>query len=269
MSTPIPTRTTSATTLEAVADALRFAELRGVPIAPVSSTWRGLTVEDAYAIQRANARYRLAAGGRVVGHKIGLTSEAMQRMLGVHEPDYGRIFEDCVLSSGDELASDGLIAPRIEPEIAFVLGDGLRGPDVTADQALAATAYVLPALEVIDSRIADWKITLVDTVADNASCARVVLGQRRTAPSDVAMAAAMAQLRVDGRLVQQGPGAAVLGHPARAVAWLANAVARFGVALEPGQVILPGSLTAAEPIRAGNHVEADFGDLGSVEVTCR
>jgi 2-keto-4-pentenoate hydratase len=122
MSASTPTRTTSATTVEAIAEALRFAELRGVPIAPVSSTWPGLTVEDAYAIQSGNARYRLAAGGRVVGHKIGLTSEAMQRMLGVEEPDYGRLFEDCVLSSGDEVACDGLIAPRIEPEIAFVLG---------------------------------------------------------------------------------------------------------------------------------------------------
>lgn len=260
---------TSVTDVEAVADALRVAELRGLPIAPVSSTWPGLTVEDAYAIQSANVRCRLAAGGRVVGHKIGLTSEAMQQMLGVDEPDYGRLFEDCVLRSGVELAYDGLIAPRIEPEIAFVLAHDLRGPDVTPAQALAATAYVVPALEVIDSRIADWKITLVDTVADNASCARVVLGERRTAPADVAMAAVMAQLRVDGRVVQEGAGAAVLGHPATAVAWLANAVARFGVALEAGQVILPGSLTAAVPIEAGNHVEADFGDLGAVEVTCR
>jgi 2-keto-4-pentenoate hydratase len=128
---------------------------------------------------------------------------------------------------------------------------------------------VVPALEVIDSRIADWKITLLDTVADNASCARVVLGDRRTAPSEVAMAAVLGQLRLDGQVVQEGSGAAVLGHPATAVAWLANAVARFGVALEAGQVVLPGSLTAAVPIQAGNHVEASFGDLGSVQVTCR
>jgi 2-keto-4-pentenoate hydratase len=140
---------------------------------------------------------------------------------------------------------------------------------VTVDDVLAATDHVLPALEVIDSRIADWRIALVDTIADNASCAGVVLGDRRTPPADVDLAAAAVELSVDGQLVQQGSGAAVLGHPAKAIAWLANAIGGFGVALEAGHVVMPGSLTAAVPLEPGTVVTADFGPLGDVEARVR
>jgi 2-keto-4-pentenoate hydratase len=188
----------------------------------------------------------------------------MQEMLGVDEPDYGHLYADRVHETGTTIDPSALIAPRIEPEIAFVLGSELSGPRVTAEDVLAATDHVVPALEVIDSRIADWKIKLVDTIADNASCASVVLGSRRTAPADVDLAAAV-ELQVDGGTVQQGTGAAVLDHPARAVAWLANALGGFGDGLEAGHVVMPGSLTAAIPLEPETVVTADFGLLGVVQ----
>jgi 2-oxopent-4-enoate hydratase len=252
-----------------LAGRLWLAEVGADPIEPLSVTCPGLTVADAYSIQSVNARHRVAAGALVVGHKIGLTSRAMQEMLGVDQPDYGHLYDQIVLPSGSQLARAELIAPRIEPEIAFVLGRDLRGPDVDADQVLAATDHVLPALEVIDSRIADWKITLVDTVADNASCARAVLGGEGKSPRGLDLAASLVTLSVNGEVVDTGVGVAVLGHPARAIAWLANALAGYGVGLEAGQVILPGSMTAAVPLGSGDLVRADFGELGSVHVSCR
>jgi 2-keto-4-pentenoate hydratase len=257
--------TMSATTLHTMADVLASAEALRRPIAPLSGAYPDLTVTDAYEIQALNARVR---GVAIVGYKIGLTSKAMQELLGVDEPDYGCLYADRVHDSGVAIPAADLIAPRVEPELAFVLAEPLAGRDVTAADVLAATAYVVPALEVIDSRIADWRIALVDTIADNASCARVVLGGTRTAAGDTDLAVAAVELRVGGELVEQGTGSAVLGHPAEAVAWLANALAEYGVTLEAGHVLMPGSLTAAVPFDRGDHVVADFGPLGSVEVSC-
>ncbi|EHN13034.1 4-oxalocrotonate decarboxylase [Patulibacter medicamentivorans] len=257
-------------TLRAIAELLARAEGDRDPIAPPSATHPDLTVEEAYEIQAINARARAEdPAAAIVGHKIGLTSRAMQEMLGVDEPDYGCLYADRVLDGGASIAAADLIAPRIEPEIAFVLAEPLATADgaaVTAQDVLAATAYVVPSIEVIDSRISDWRITLVDTIADNASCARVVLGATRTPPGDVDLAAAAVDLRVNGESLQRGVGSAVLGHPAEAVAWLANALAGHGVTLAAGQVLMPGSLTAAVPFERGDHVVADFGPLGAVEV---
>jgi 2-keto-4-pentenoate hydratase len=252
------------TTLADLAHELRQAAETRTPVAPLVARHPELTVADAYAIQSLNAEGRAASG-----HKIGLTSKAMQEMLGVDEPDYGRIFTDELLTTGAVAARDELIAPRVEPEIAFVLRDSLGQGTVTPSEVLAATGYVLPALEIIDSRIADWKIGLIDTVADNASCGRVVLGTQRTRLTHVALAQCEVQLLVNGDEVAYGAGAAVLGHPAKAVAWLANAVGEFGVTLEAGHVIMPGSMTAAVPLESGDDVVADFGPLGTVEVHCR
>jgi 2-keto-4-pentenoate hydratase len=254
-----------------MAGVLMLAEIGREPIAPLSAAYPDLTVAEAYEIQAINARSRAQSAtnrAAIVGHKVGLTSKAMQEMLGVDEPDYGCLYADRVLDSGAVIAQADLIAPRVEPEIAFVLAAPLAGPDVTARDVLAATEYVVPSIEVIDSRIAEWRIALVDTIADNASCARVILGEQGTNAADVALAAAAVELRVNGQPVQHGAGAAVLGHPATAVAWLANALAGHGVALEAGQVVMPGSLTAAVPLTAGDHIVADFGSLGSVEVRC-
>jgi 2-keto-4-pentenoate hydratase len=191
----------------------------------------------------------------------------MQEQLGVDEPDFGVLYADRVLASGATVDARALIAPRVEPEWAFVLGADLDGPGVTAADVRAATAAVVPAIEVIDSRIADWRITLVDTVADNASGHCAVLGTERHAVDAVDLTGAPVALRVDGEEVGRGTGEVVLGDPARAVAWLADALATHGAALRAGHVVLSGSMTAAAPLTAGARVEADFGPLGVVVVT--
>ncbi len=261
--------TATEATLHGIADRLSLAELSGRPIAPLSEGRPTLSVADAYAIQAINVESRKANGIKISGHKIGLTSEPMQEMLGVDEPDYGHIYSDRTHQSGHEIDTAALIAPRIEPELAFVLRDDLSGTDTTVDDVLAATDYVLPSMEVIDSRIADWKITLIDTIADNASCASIVLGEQRIDPREVDLTAVAVDLLIDGEAAQSGTGDAVLGHPARAVAWLANALGAFGVTLEAGEVVMSGSITAAVPLEAGARVRADFGEAGDVEVTVR
>jgi len=252
-----------------IARRLRAAEATGEPIPPLTLSYPDLTVEDAYRVQLENVKARTHRGARVLGHKVGLTSRAMQEMLGVGEPDYGHIFDDIVLASGDALSCKRLIAPRAEPEIAFVLASDLHGGQITAEQVMDSTDHVCPALEIIDSRIADWKIALADTVADNASCARVVLGTQATPIEGLDLAAASVGLHLDGELIEEGAGSAVLGHPAEAVAWLANALAAFGVTLKAGHIVLPGAMTRAVDIAPGSRVEANFGDLGLVEVYCR
>jgi 2-keto-4-pentenoate hydratase len=261
--------TPAAASIEALADQLALAAERRQPIEPLSEGNPELSVADAYAIQAVNAARSERAGARLAGHKIGLTSEPMQRMLGVDQPDYGRVFDTQVAASPAIVEREALIAPRIEPELAFVLSGDLRGPGVTPDDVLAATDHVVGALEVIDSRIADWAIKLVDTIADNASCGSVVLGATRIDPIETNLRQVEARLLIDGEEVEGGNGAAVLGDPAAAVAWLANAVGEFGVELEAGHVIMSGSMCAAAPIDAGNEVVADYGEHGRVEVSVR
>jgi 2-keto-4-pentenoate hydratase len=225
-----------------------------------------LTAADAYAIQLAGIDARKREGRRVVGKKIGLTSQAMQRMLNVDQPDYGHILEDMIVEDGGEFPVRNLIQPKIEPEIAFILDRDLKGPGVTAVQVLAATRFVLPALEIIDSRIEGWKIKLCDTIADNASSARVVLGgtPRRVDQLDLKLIGMV--LEKNGRVAQTGAGAAVLGHPANAVAWLANAIAQYGVTLQAGEVVMPGAISAAVDVAAGDLLRASFDGLGTVSV---
>jgi len=251
---------------EEMASALRRAEVDRCAIDPVTETWPGADLADAYAVQLINVRRRQQAGERLCGFKVGLTSKTMQEMLGVDQPDYGHLLAPMVLSSGAEVARQALIAPRVEVETAFVLGAPLAGPGVTVTDVLRATEFVLPAIEVIDSRIADWKITLVDTVADNASSALVVLGTRPVPLASTDLRLTGAVLEVDGQVVDTGAGAAVLGHPALAVAWLANALAGYGVSFEEGQVILPGSCTRAVSVEAGSTVRAELSDIGAVAV---
>jgi 2-oxopent-4-enoate hydratase len=263
------TATTHDALLAGLAAELLDAARTRVPIPPLTARHPQLTVADAYAIQGLVARARLDAGAVLVGRKVGLTSAAMQQMMGVGEPDFGRVFADELIDGGGEVPLAELIQPRAEPEIAFMLASDLAGPGVTVADALAATAYVSPALEVIDSRVADWRIALVDTVADNASSGRVVLGAERVPVGDVDLAAATVALRIDGEQVAEGRGDAVLGHPAEAVAWLANTLAPFGERLRAGDLVMPGSMTAAAPLAPGATVVADYGPLGTVEVTCR
>ncbi|MCL6593501.1 MAG: fumarylacetoacetate hydrolase family protein [Alicyclobacillus sp.] len=224
-----------------------------------------MPVELAYRIQLVNVERRVAAGDAVVGQKIGLTSKPMQQLLGVGEPDFGHLFKSMSFRSGD-VVDYPLIQPKVEAELAFILKDDLAGPGVSVDDVLRATDYVIPAIEVIDSRVADWKIKLADTVADNASAGCFVLGDVSTDPRTVNLGTVGGVMRVNGEVVQTGAGAAVLGHPARAVAWLANKLGELGTPLRKGSVVLSGAISAAVPIQPGDCVSVSFGRLGAVEM---
>lgn len=249
----------------AAAELLWTAERERTPIAPLAGTYLGIDVIDAYEIQLLNIRRRLAAGATVRGHKVGLSSEVMQQMMGVDEPDYGHLLDDMVLS-GASVDTARYCFPRIEVELGYVLGKALPGEDCTAADVLAATEYVVPAVELIDSRISDWKIGLADTIADNASSAGVILGDARVAPDRLDPADIGAVLYQDGEEIARGNTSAVLGDPTEAVAWLARKVASFGVRLEAGHLVLPGSCTRAVDVCPGDAFLAEFAGLGSVAV---
>ncbi len=236
----------------------------GKPIAPLISTYDDLTLEDAYSIQLLQIEELVRAGRTVKGHKVGLTSAAMQRLLGVREPDYGHLLDDFFHLEHAPISPDRFLQPRIEPEVAFVLRRPLRGPGITVHEAAAAVDFVLPALEIVDSRIEDWKIGLLDTIADNASSGGVVLGSTPTPLHEVDLRLAGAVMTRNGQVVGTGAGGAVLGSPLSSLVWLANTVGARGVTLEAGQVVLPGSVCAMVPIAAGDTVTATFAGLGTV-----
>lgn len=252
-----------------VAEALATAERERTPIPPLAEAWSDVDVDDAYAIQFVNIRRRLAAGERIVGHKVGLTSRPMQEMLGVDQPDYGHLLDTMSVGNDEDVPAGRYVAPRAEIEIGFVLGAPLAGPGVTADDVLAATAHLRPAIEIIDSRIMDWRIGLADTVADNASSAGFVLGTGETPPERLDLATLEARVLVNGAVTDKGSGAAVLGHPATAVSWVANTLGARGERLEAGHVVLPGACAKAVPVQPGDRVEGDFDILGRVAVTFR
>lgn len=251
-------------TCRLAADLLLGAYDARVPVDPLTEKFPDLTVADAYEIQLAQvARWR-AAGARVKGHKVGLTSAAMQRQLGVDQPDYGHLLDDMFFAENTPVPADRFLQPKVEPEIAFVLAAPLRGPGVTVADAVAAVGFCLPALEIIDSRIRDWRITLPDTIADNASSGGVVLGSRPVPLTAVDVRLSGCTLHRGGELVGSGAGGAVLGSPVNALVWLANTVGPLGIELAAGHVVLPGSVTAAVPVRDGDTVTARFGGLGDV-----
>src|SRR5438445_478502 len=219
-----------------------------------------------YAVDNEEIEMKKADGAKVVGKKIGLTSKAMQKMLNVDQPDYGHILDNMVLQDAAVVRVGELIQPKIEPEIAFILDRELKGPGVTPMQVLAATRFVVPALEIIDSRIEGWRIKLCDTIADNASSARVVLGNSPKRLDEFDLKLLGMVLEKNGDIVQTGAGGAVLGHPAVAVAWLANSVGQYGVCLEAGEIIMPGALCAAADVKPGDLLQASFDGLGSVSV---
>jgi 2-keto-4-pentenoate hydratase len=245
---------------------LAEAERSRTAVAPLVEAFPGLDAADAYRIQLVNIERRLAAGGTVVGHKVGLSSEAMQRMMGVDEPDYGHLLADMRLTEDEPVDARRWLLPRIEPEVAFLLGDDLPGEGCTEADALAATEWIAPSLELIDSRIDAWRIALPDTIADNASSAGFVLGRGRLDPRATDLRSIPVTLRRNGEVVGEGRSDAVLGDPLVALAWLARTVARFGVRLRAGHVVLPGSCTRAIDLRPGDHFHGDFGPLGTVEL---
>ena len=250
--------------LSELADELWQAEQTCVPVEPLTKRHPGLEIEDAYAIQSLNIDRHVALGAQVCGRKVGLTSLPMQELLGVNEPDYGVLLDHMFVEDGDEVALDRLLQPRIEAELAFVMEHDLAGPGVTAARALTAIAGALPAVEIVDSRVADWEIKLVDTVADNASSGLLVVGGNLRKVTDIDLRLVGVMVTRHGELVDTGAGAAVLGNPARCVAWLANKLATFGASLRAGDVILPGAVHRMIGVTPGDVFRAEFAHLGTV-----
>lgn len=234
------------------------------PVEPLTGRYPELDLDDAYEIQLMQVGQWRADGARVKGHKVGLTSAAMQRQMNVSSPDFGHLLDTMFWLEHEPIPAARFMQPRVEPEVAFVLAGPLRGPGVTAADAVAAVGYVLPALELIDSRIRDWKIGLLDTISDNASSGGVVLGSTPHALSEVDLRLSGCNLHKNGSLSGTGAGGAVLGSPLSSLIWLANTLGARGVTLEAGHVILPGSITASIPVAAGDVVTASFAGLGSV-----
>ncbi len=234
------------------------------PIAPLTATHPDLTLDDAYAIQQLQIAAWQAAGRTIKGHKVGLTSVAMQKLLGVSDPDYGHLMDDFFHLEHLPIPASRFLQGRAEPEVAFVLKERLAGPGITVTDAISAIDYVLPALEIVDSRIRDWKIGLLDTIADNASSAALVLGSTPTRLRDVDLRRGGAVMYKNGQVAGTGAGGAVLGSPINSLVWLANTVGARGVALEAGHVILPGAVCAMVPVAAGDTVTATFAGIGSV-----
>ncbi|WP_226016606.1 fumarylacetoacetate hydrolase family protein [Novosphingobium sp. FKTRR1] len=226
-----------------------------------------LTIDDAYAISLNFLSRRLADGERIVGKKIGVTSKAVQDMLGVHQPDFGFLTDWMQVDGDIDIDGKALIAPRAEAEIAFILKSSLNGPGVTAADVLAATASIAPCFEIVDSRIADWKIGIVDTVSDNASCGVYVVGKERLDPAGLDLPNLHVAVTRNGEPLSEGYGHAVQGDPAQAVAWLANTLGAYGVTLDAGDVILSGSLVPLAPAAKGDRFEMtlsdDTGPLGT------
>ena len=246
---------------------LAHAERSREPIAPLTDGNPDIDVVDAYQIQLINIRRRVADGAKVIGHKVGLSSTAMQDMMGVDEPDYGHLLDEMQVIEAVPVKSSNYLYPRVEVEVGFILSDDLPGAGCTEEDVLAATAAFAPAIELIDTRITNWQIKLCDTVADNASSAGWVLGEARVSPKDVDIRAIGAVLTNHGAVVAEGCSDAVLGNPVTAVAWLAHKVDGFGVRLKAGDIVLPGSCTRAIDAPPGSDFVADFAGLGSVRLT--
>jgi 2-keto-4-pentenoate hydratase len=252
------------TVTDQASSALLGAYTSGVPIPPLQEKFGPLTVDDSYQIQLRQVNAWLADGRRIAGHKVGLTSAAMQRQLGVTSPDFGHLMADMFYPEHEAVPRERFLQPRVEPEVAFILKRDLRGPGVNVADAVRAVEYVLPALEIIDSRIADWKIGLIDTIADNASSAGVVLGSRPVHIADVDLRLAGCVLRRNGEIAATGAGGAVLSSPINALVWVANVLGSRGASLEAGHVVLPGSMTAALPFDSGDVVSSTVAGLGTV-----
>lgn len=246
------------------ADRLLEAYRTGTPIDPLTPAHPEAPIGLAYEIQQFQVEQWVLGGDIVKGHKVGLASRAIQRQMGVDQPDFGQLTASMFYLEHQPVPADRFLQPRIEPEVAFVLGRPLTGPGLNAAEAIRAVEFVLPALEIVDSRIRDWKIGIFDTIADNASSGGVILGSRPAALRDVDLRLAGATLHVNGELAATGAGGAVLGSPLGALVWLANTLGPLGVTLEPGHVVLPGSMTRAFGVTAGDSIVASISGLGSV-----
>ncbi len=253
--------------IQAIATELYEAEKNVNPIDPLTSAFPEISLKDAYEIQRTGIKMRRIKDRRkIVGKKIGLTSVAMQKLLGVSEPDYGQLFDHMLVMEGVSVPRNKLILPKVEGEIAFVLKSELKGPGITIADVLRATEGVMASIEIVDSRIRDWKIKLPDTIADNASSAGFVLGSRLVPVKELDLRLLGMIFEKNGEIINTGAGAAVWGHPAASVAWLANSLSAFDDCLKAGEIILSGAVTAAVDAQANDCFQVSFQHLGTVGV---
>lgn len=256
----------SADTIDTVATILREAteSVRSVP--PVRSHFQGADVKSAYQVQAANTRAWQASGRRLVGRKVGLTSAAVQKQLGVNQPDFGALFADMAVLDGEDVPITRLVQPRAEAEVALVLERDLVEPDVTPAEVASAVAFAVASIEIVDSRVENWDISIVDTIADNASSGLFVIGNRPRRLSDIDLRTCGMTLEKNGRPVSFGSGAACLGNPLNAAVWLARVLAKASAPLKAGDIVMTGALGPMIPIRAGDAFEAHIGGFGSVHI---
>ncbi len=247
------------------ADILMSAAKERKQAVQLSKTWPDITIDDAYAISTEVTKRKIAAGAKLIGHKVGLTSKAMQRSSQINEPDFGYLLDDMMIADGASIAHENFCLPRVEVELAFVLGKPLRGPGVSLTDVLRATEYVVPALEIVDARLQDPR-KIFDTVSDNGAAAGIVVGGRPVGPTEVDLRWVGGIMYRNAEIEETGVAAGVLGHPALGVAWLANKLGQHGVALEAGHLVLAGSFTRVVFARKGDTLHADFGELGGIAV---
>ena len=234
---------------------------------PLTTTYKEISIKDAYEISKFFLQKRIDDGDKVVGKKIGVTSKVVQEMLGVHQPDFGFLTASMQYPNNTKIKiEDLLIQPRAEGEIAFILSNDLSGPGITDQDVKDATANIVPCFEIVDSRIKDWKIKIEDTVADNASCGVFVLGDERIDVTNLDLADLELKMYKNDNLISSGKGSAVQGNPYQAVAWLANTLGELGIPFLSGEIILSGSLVPLEPVQAGDQMRLTLGDLGSAQV---
>tara|TARA_R110001583_G_scaffold168885_2_gene321751 strand:- start:2197 stop:2979 length:783 start_codon:yes stop_codon:yes gene_type:complete len=255
------------TLIETLGDELYHAMTTQTVVEPLTNRHPDITIENAYHIQQRMLSRRLQAGERIVGKKIGVTSAAVMNMLGVYQPDFGYLLDGMIYNGGESIDANTLIQPKAEGEIAFLLKKDLLGPGISNADVLAATECVMPCFEIVDSRIRDWKIEIQDTVADNASCGVFVLGDCAVDSRRIDLYSCGMVMEKNGDIIATGAGAAALGSPVNAVAWLANTLGHLGIGLKAGEIILSGALAAMAPAKAGDNFRMSIGGLGSCSVT--
>ncbi len=252
-------------TINACGEKLYKALRAGQQIKPLTEQYPDITIDDAYEISLHLNELRLADGEKIIGKKIGVTSKAVMNMLKVDQPDFGFLTDKMVFSQGEDvIISDQMIQPKAEGEVAFILKSDLVGPGITAADVLAATDFVMPAIEVVDSRIENWKIKIQDTVADNASCGVFILGDTAIDPRKIDLSTCGMVVEKNGAIISTGAGAAALNSPVNCVAWLANTLGKYGIPLKAGEVIMSGSLVPLEPVEPGDSMHVSIGGMGSV-----
>lgn len=253
--------------IDQIAAELFEAEKEAVPVQTFTERYPELDETLAYHIQDRLVEMKIEAENtRQIGWKLGLTSKEKQRMMGVHEPSYGVLLESMQIREDEKISIQPFIHAKAEPEIAFIMKRELKGPHVTVADVIAATAYIAPAIEIIDSRFHGFKFTLADAVSDNSSSSRFVIGERFYFPENVDLRLLGFVFKRNGELLASGAGANVMGHPARAIAWLANRLYKVGKSIKPGEVVLSGSLSTAHEIHAGDHFMASFDQIGATSI---